>query len=64
MARSSSSKPGFRRPIFSRRPQRPRPLLKEPPKPQRVQSEDEKLDEALQETFPASDPAVSTPRKS
>lgn len=59
-----SSKPGFRRPTLSRRPQRPRPLLVQPPEPQPVQSEDDKLDEALQETFPASDPAVSTPRRS
>ena len=63
MAQESRNKPGFRRPILSRRPQRPQPRLVRVPKPAPVLSEDEKLDEALRDTFPASDPAVSTPRK-
>lgn len=54
-------KPGFRRPAEARRP---RVVNRNAPKPSRPMTADEKLDEALIESFPASDPAVSTPRKS
>jgi hypothetical protein len=55
-------KPGFRRPSEARRP---RSINRNTSSDQdRRMTEDEKLDEALIGSFPASDPAVSTPRKS
>lgn len=62
MTQPSNGKPGFRRPPRQRRPRvakRDRKTASE-----RRRQESDKLDEALMETFPASDPAVSTPRKS
>jgi hypothetical protein len=56
-------KPGFRRPATARRPRAiKRNMVQRDERPR--MTEDEKLDEALIESFPASDPAVSTPRKS
>ncbi len=62
MAQHDSGKPGFRRPAQQRRPRVATTKRKTPP--DKRQAESDKLDEALIETFPASDPAVSTPRKS
>jgi hypothetical protein len=61
MAENDSGKPGFRRPPQQRRPgvAKRRKAASE-----KHRQESDKLDEALMETFPASDPAVSTPRKS
>jgi hypothetical protein len=49
---------------MSRRPQRPRLDIARRHVESQPEADDRKLDEALRETFPASDPAVSTPRKS
>jgi hypothetical protein len=62
MAQRDSSKPGFRRPAQQRRPRAPKQERKTAAEKHRQESD--QLDEALMETFPASDPAVSTPRKS
>lgn len=56
-------KPGFRRPrALDRDGVKRRGGVKRDET--RRMTEEEKLDEALIESFPASDPAVSTPRKS
>lgn len=62
MTQPKNGKPGFRRPAQQRRPRAPKQERKTASEKRRHESD--QLDEALMETFPASDPAVSTPRKS
>jgi hypothetical protein len=62
MTQPDNGKPGFRRPAQQRRPRVAKQDRKTAADKRRHESD--KLDEALIETFPASDPAVSTPRKS